>query len=1049
MADNNMSGSVGLDTTAFKTGVTQLTAQIKSIETGFKASAAVMDSWSTTSEGLSSRTSSLSEKLGLQKQALNLLHEQYDKVVASEGANSKSAESLTNQMYDMQQKIASTKTSLERYTTQLKTVESQEKENTSSISKFKSGLSSLAEQSQKSTSKITSHFGSLKGVIAGFGMSLVASLSLNTIISAADSAEKTMAQMDAVLTSTGSAAGMTKDQLVALASAQAKVTTYSAGATKQAENMLLTFTNIKSDVFPQTIQAAEDMATAMGMDATDAAKTLGKALNDPAAGLSKLTKQGVTFTDAQKEQIKAMQAAGDTAGAQKIILAELTKEFGGSAVAAGSTLSGQITIAKNNIKSIGTTAAMAIMPIVTDLMPALTASAASVADFVKAHKGDIQNAVTTIGDTIKSVLGFIEQHGTIVKGTIIGIVSAMTLWKSALIASNVISGISNALMIAKALSTGGATAAQAALTAATGSTTAAQMLLNASMLANPITAIVVGIAALVAGFVILWNKSDAFRNFWIGLWGGIKNAAMAVGSWFSNDFVNFFKNAWNRIVSFFTGIPAWFNNLWNNVKSGAVSGINGVTSGIVGAWGGVTSFFTQTLTNITTTFNNIKNAIMAPINAVIQWFHIQIMMQLLFTDSIFNKIKSAILSIWEPIKNGLATAFDGIKQVAQGAWELIKNVILAPVLIIADLITGNFGQMKLDIDKIWSNIKEATSTMWNGIKEYFSGIWTAVYGSAAAFGVLFANGLVTIWNGVTATIKTVWSSIATFFANTWTNISLGLTTFWNGIPTFFTNLWMGLKTGISTAWTGFLTTIQTTCENIKSGIINIWSGVLAWFNALPSTLMAIGSNMFTSMQTGISSTIQSVTTAIQSGIGAAIDWIKEIPSEALQWGKDIIQGIVDGIESAASAVGDAVSGVAQNIRSFLHFSVPDEGPLSDFDTYMPDMMSGLANGMTDNLGKVREAASSVAGTVSIASPAVATANTKQNSNGSGFAATNAVISAINMMGSKIASASGGTAQAAGNISLDGISVGRVSAPYVIKEFKRLGMVDSDGYIRVT
>ena len=195
--------------------------------------------------------------------------------------------------------------------------------------------------------------------------------------------------MDAVLKSTGSAAGMTKQQLSDLAAAQAKVTTFSAGTTKEAENMLLTFTNIKSNVFPQTIKATEDMATAMHMDATDAAKALGKALNDPAAGLSKLTKQGVTFTAAQKEQIKAMQKAGDTAGAQKIILGELEKEFGGSAKAAGQTFTGQMQIMQNNLKSAGTTIMGALMPIVSNLMPSLVKGAQGLAAEIIAHKGEI------------------------------------------------------------------------------------------------------------------------------------------------------------------------------------------------------------------------------------------------------------------------------------------------------------------------------------------------------------------------------------------------------------------------------------------------------------------------------------------------------------------------------------------------------------------------------------------------------------------------------------------------------------------------------------
>lgn len=420
MADD-LNSNVGMDTTGFKAGVQQITAQMKSIETSFRASAAVMGDWSNTSTGLKDRMSSLTDKLNLQKQALGILKTEYDKIVASEGADSKAAASLANQMFSMEGKITSTNASLKKYDSQLKTVEKQEKENTSSLSKFKTGLVNLASQSQKSTSSISSHFGSLKGVIAGFATGLVSSLSLTSIISATDTASKTTAQMEAVLKSTGGAAGMTKEQLEQLAAAQAKVTTYSAGTTKQAENMLLTFTNIKSNVFPQTVKATEDMATAMHMDATDAAKTLGKALNDPAAGLSKLTKQGVTFTAQQKEQIKAMQAAGDTAGAQKIILAELNKEFGGSAEAAGKTLPGQIEIMKNSLKDAGVTIAKALMPIITDIMPSIVKGAQDIAGFITAHKSEIQDAISGVAKVVKDIFNFVETHGPLIKGLIIGV----------------------------------------------------------------------------------------------------------------------------------------------------------------------------------------------------------------------------------------------------------------------------------------------------------------------------------------------------------------------------------------------------------------------------------------------------------------------------------------------------------------------------------------------------------------------------------------------------------------------------------------------------
>lgn len=150
---------------------------------------------------------------------------------------------------------------------------------------------------------------------------------------------KVSAQTSAVLKSTGAVAGVTRKQVESLANSIERKTGVDGDAIQSGQNLLLTFTNLQNragkgnDIFNQTTQLMTDMSVAMGQSTKASAIQLGKALNDPVKGVSALSKVGVTFTDQQKEQIKVMQDAGDTAGAQKVILAELGKEFGGSAAA--------------------------------------------------------------------------------------------------------------------------------------------------------------------------------------------------------------------------------------------------------------------------------------------------------------------------------------------------------------------------------------------------------------------------------------------------------------------------------------------------------------------------------------------------------------------------------------------------------------------------------------------------------------------------------------------------------------------------------------------
>ena len=148
-------------------------------------------------------------------------------------------------------------------------------------------------------------------------------------------------ETERVLTTTGASAWTTADQIGDLAGSMSELTGADDEMIQSGANLLLTFTNIKNqvgennDIFDQATGLALDMSTALGTDMSGASIQLGKALNDPVKGITALSRAGVSFTGEQKEQIKTLTATGDILGAQKIILAELSKEFGGAAEAAG------------------------------------------------------------------------------------------------------------------------------------------------------------------------------------------------------------------------------------------------------------------------------------------------------------------------------------------------------------------------------------------------------------------------------------------------------------------------------------------------------------------------------------------------------------------------------------------------------------------------------------------------------------------------------------------------------------------------------------------
>jgi hypothetical protein len=161
--------------------------------------------------------------------------------------------------------------------------------------------------------------------------------------------EDAEAKLNAVLKSTGGAAGFTAKELTDMASQLQEVTTFGDETTISAQTLMLTFTNIGKKVFPDAIEAAMDMSTVLGQDLQQSTMQLGIALNNPIEGMTRLRRVGVAFTGEQVNMVTQLQRSGDIMGAQKIILKELNTEFGGAARAAGQTLGGQLKMLQNRI----------------------------------------------------------------------------------------------------------------------------------------------------------------------------------------------------------------------------------------------------------------------------------------------------------------------------------------------------------------------------------------------------------------------------------------------------------------------------------------------------------------------------------------------------------------------------------------------------------------------------------------------------------------------------------------------------------------------------
>ena len=303
---------------------------------------------------------------------------------------------------------------------------------------------------------------------------------------------------------------------------------------------------------------------------------------------------------------------------------------------------------------------------------------------------------------------------------------------------------------------------------------------------------------------------------------------------------------------------------------------------------------------------------------------------------------------------------EGFRQFWIDLWENIKAVAVAVWTAISEFFTAAWEAIKLAAETVWNGIRDFFSGLWEGIQLIFTTVvtaistflslaWTAIQTTVTTVFTAISTFFSTIWNGILTIVTTIVTAISTFLATAWNTIKTTITTVLTAIQTVFTTVWNAIKTVSTTIVNGIKNTISTAWNSIKSTVSSV-------VNAIKNTV----SNVFNSMWNGIKSTISGIYNTIVSGFNSAISFITSLPSRAFQWGKDIIMGIVNGIKSCIGAIGDAVSSVANKIKSFLHFSVPDEGPLTEYESWMPDFMAGLAKGIEKSRGLVEKAVSGVA-----------------------------------------------------------------------------------------
>jgi SLT domain-containing protein len=323
--------------------------------------------------------------------------------------------------------------------------------------------------------------------------------------------------------------------------------------------------------------------------------------------------------------------------------------------------------------------------------------------------------------------------------------------------------------------------------------TGGMKLLKLAFLDSPWGWVVLGITAVVAAVIYCWNHFKGFRDFILGAFNGIKNAASAVGNWFSGPFVNFFRDAWGKVTGFF---------------SGAFSGIRSGTSAI-GNWfsGPFAGFFTGAWNVMKSGAQAFWNFIKMVGNGILNVFRfiITLTATILVTPWVlaWHQMEKPVTWLWH---NVVEPAWNGIKTIFSASWNFIKSTVInswnREIRLIATVFSWLYNNI---VRPVWSGMKSIFSASWNWIKSTVINSWNReINGWATIFKWLYSNIVKPVWGNIKNIFSTTWDWIKRVVVDAWNREINGWATIFKWLyDSVILPVWGTIRTAFNTGW-GFI-----------------------------------------------------------------------------------------------------------------------------------------------------------------------------------------------------------------------------------------------------
>ena len=760
--------------------------------------------------------------------------------------------------------------------------------------------------------------------------------------------------------------GVTSEQIDALkgyASQLQKTTSLGDEVTLQGMSQLGTF-QLQADTIKTLTPALQDLAVAQyGVTvSSDQMQTTANLVGKVMSGsVSALTRYGVVMNDSQKKILQN----GTEAQRAATLVEVLKQNFGGMAKAMAQTPAGRIQQLKNAWGDVKEVVGAEVYPVITSVLgyiadkvptlqgkivsvvqavrpyfqwfadtaipaiggaigtvvnigkeiysacaPALSnlfsalgqiGSAISVA-FGEASTGGLKNMVLAVLPNLINILATaagavanIIEHWDAFAPVIGGVVGAIALYKGAVMACNIYDSVRTGLMVAS--------------TAATKGAAAAQTLLNTAFIASPIGWIVLGIAAVVTAFVLLWKKCEGFRNFWKNVWAVIKNVAGAAFEAIKGG-IEKIKQAVGAIKEKIEPIVNVFKNVFGAAKDTVSEKLNNIKSAYEAHGGG------------------IKGAAFGAIEAVKGYYSAGFSFIDKLTggklSAVVDKAKEKFSAMKDAISDGFSRAVDFVKKsYDEGALKPVVDKLVSGFNSVKDKIAEKFSGVKEAIgDKLadigvvavnvkngavekFNSVKESIAEKFNGVKERVMPIIAPIADAATNIFGRLRDGASKIIDG----IKQVITNSVTIIRNKIADTINGIKNNFRNFADSFRAAFDGIKNGISSIFGGI--------KNIISGAFQFIVGIFTFnIDTIKGGIQSIKDG-FAKIFGGVIGIVQNVWNIITSAAQLAFDNLKTIVTNAIDGVKQIIGTIKDTFSNVFGAVKDTVKNVFEKIKDSI------------------------------------------------------------------------------------------------------------------------------------